>query len=66
MLFDFLMQMVQIRRHGQIPFSLGHVDDETGDSGLHLMWAESSEPWGENPPALRAAQRLAGEAQLLG
>ena len=60
------MQMVQTRRRAQIPFSLGHVDDETGDSVLHLIWAESSEPWGQNPPALRAAQRLAGEAQLLG
>ena len=44
-LIDFLMQMAQTRRRAQIPFNLELVEEDTGDNMLHLMWAESSEPW---------------------
>ena len=62
------MQMALTRRRAQTPFSLEHVDEVTGDNVLQLMWAVSNHGyrWTDDPPALRAARRLAGGAQPLG
>jgi hypothetical protein len=66
-LIDFIMQMAQTSRRAQVPFSLEHVDERTGDNVLHLLWKKGSRRcrWGDYPAVLRAAQRLVGDAQLL-
>ena len=66
-LVDFITQMALTSRRAQVPFSLDHVDERTGDSVLHLMWKKGSRRcgWGDYPAVLRAAHRLVGDAQLL-
>jgi len=62
------MRMALTRRRVQTPFNLEHVEEKTGDNVLHLMWNENNRGyrWRGHHPALRAARRLAGEAQPLG